>query len=306
MRNLLARNSDAAHEPLEPAPSTPRPIKASRQRLASERIQEKIRLAKLQRARTVRAAGITEGEITEEIPMQQPAALIAATPAAVEAPSALTVAPIAAKMALTSTPATSRTKRLFDVIGAVAMLVALAPVMITLAVLVRRDGGPAIFGHRRIGSNGESFHCLKFRSMCTDAERRLQEHLAASAEARAEWERDFKLRDDPRITPLGQFLRRTSLDELPQLINVIRGEMSLVGPRPIVADEVARYGNRFVAYRNCRPGITGLWQVSGRNDVSYRARVRLDSFYAARWSFMKDVFILVRTISVVFRRSGAY
>lgn len=203
-------------------------------------------------------------------------------------------------------PATSRTKRLFDILVGSLCLMALAPVMISLVILVRRDGGPAIFGHRRIGSDGKTFLCLKFRSMCVDAERKLQEHLANNPAARAEWDKDFKLKDDPRVTKLGQLLRRTSLDELPQLFNVLRGDMSLVGPRPIVADEVARYGERFVAYRNCRPGITGLWQVSGRNDISYRARVRLDSFYAARWSMTKDLFILIRTVAVVFRRSGAY
>ncbi|HEY4134827.1 MAG TPA: sugar transferase [Alphaproteobacteria bacterium] len=203
-------------------------------------------------------------------------------------------------------PASSRTKRVFDLIGASCCLVALAPVMLSLAFLVKRDGGPAIFGHRRIGTDGKTFFCLKFRSMCVDAQERLEEHLASHPEARVEWERDFKLRDDPRVTALGSLLRRTSLDELPQLLNVIRGEMSLVGPRPIVADEIPRYGDYFNAYRDCRPGITGLWQISGRNDVNYRTRIRLDSFYATRWTFMKDVAILMRTVGVVLRRSGAY
>ncbi|MFN4281338.1 MAG: sugar transferase [Alphaproteobacteria bacterium] len=303
MRNRIATNSEPVYQPHIPAsaPHSPRKAAAKAQRkqqLASERIRDRIRLAKLERA-AHRGEALTAQEQQDGAqaqPMAQPA-----TP---HAGSALQSA--AGTFVLAPTPAASRSKRLFDFIGALAMLIALSPIMLALAFMVRRDGGPAIFGHRRIGSNGETFHCLKFRSMCVDAERRLQEHLAANPEARAEWERDFKLRDDPRVTPLGQFLRRTSLDELPQLINVIRGEMSLVGPRPIVADEVQRYGERFVAYRNCRPGITGLWQVSGRNDVSYRARVRLDSFYAARWSFAKDVFILVRTVGVVFRRSGAY
>ena len=292
MRNRIATNSEPVYPSLAPAAAPHSPRKAAakakrKQQLASERIRERIRLAKLERA-------AHHGEMpSADAPQPTPQ-------------TGTALQPVTANLELTLTPATSRSKRLFDLLGAIAMLIALSPIMLALALMVRRDGGPAIFGHRRIGSNGETFHCLKFRSMCVDAERRLQEHLAANAEARAEWERDFKLRDDPRVTPLGQFLRRTSLDELPQLINVIRGEMSLVGPRPIVADEVRRYGDRFVAYRNCRPGITGLWQVSGRNDVSYRARVRLDSFYAARWSFAKDVFILVRTVGVVFRRSGAY
>jgi len=299
LRNSLARPNEPVHAQSGQALTSPAAVKThakktakiQRQQLASERLHEKIRLTKLQRA---------EKALNGKVPPMQKTIL---KDASIALPA---LAPMTLNAELPLKPAASRVKRLFDFFGAVAMLIALSPVMIMLACLVRRDGGPAIFGHRRIGSNGETFHCLKFRSMCVDAERRLQEHLANNAEAQAEWARDFKLRDDPRITQLGQFLRRTSLDELPQLINVIRGEMSLVGPRPIVADEVERYGNRFTAYLNCRPGITGLWQVSGRNDVSYSARVRLDSFYATRWSLMKDVFILVRTVSVVFRRSGAY
>ena len=299
MRHLLARNSEPVHErPLSPAPFLPakapaaaknsrKAAKAARKKLASDRIREKIRLAKAK-------ADATPAMPQSPEPLGIEVAAMTATPAA---GGAFNVA---------LRPATSRAKRLFDVLVGSLCLMALAPVMISLVILVRRDGGPAIFGHRRIGSDGKTFLCLKFRSMCVDAERKLQEHLANSPEARAEWDKDFKLKNDPRITKLGQLLRRTSLDELPQLFNVLRGDMSLVGPRPIVADEVARYGERFVAYRNCRPGITGLWQVSGRNDVSYRARVRLDSFYAARWSMTKDLFILIRTVAVVFRRSGAY
>lgn len=297
MRNLPVRISDTIYEPaVSPRAISPKAksAQAPRPQRASDRIRAKIESAKRElerrpaptRAEAPQAAG--------------------ATAAAAAAAVMVNTVNVAASAITLLTPAASRTKRAFDVFAAIALLIALSPVMLTLAFMVRRDGGPAIFGHRRIGSNGETFRCLKFRSMCVDAEKRLEEHLAANPEARAEWERDFKLRDDPRVTKLGDFLRRSSLDELPQLINVIRGEMSLVGPRPIVADEVERYGDRFIAYRNCRPGITGLWQVSGRNDVSYRARVRLDSFYAARWSFAKDVFILVRTVGVVFRRSGAY
>jgi len=290
LRHLLARDSETIYErPLASAPNAPRKaVKAARKKLASERVREKIRLAKIEQS--------SRGTAPDVVPPPRPATQdsVATTSASDQA------------LTVVLRPATSRAKRLFDVLGAALGLMALAPVMVSLAILVRRDGGPAIFGHRRIGSDGKTFLCLKFRSMCIDAERKLQEHLANNPAAQAEWDKDFKLRDDPRITPLGQLLRRTSLDELPQLFNVLRGEMSLVGPRPIVADEVARYGDRFVAYRNCRPGITGLWQVSGRNDISYRARVRLDSFYAARWSMTKDVFILIRTIAVVFRRSGAY
>lgn len=203
-------------------------------------------------------------------------------------------------------PARSFVKRSLDVVLASTMLVALAPVLISLAIAVRTDGGPALFRHRRIGADGRPFYCLKFRSMCVDAEARLKEHLANNPEAQAEWDRDFKLKSDPRITRLGNLLRRTSLDELPQLINVLKGDMSLVGPRPIVPAEIPRYGDSFTAYLRCRPGITGLWQVSGRNDVDYGTRVELDTRYASNWNIVTDAMILLRTIAVVFRRSGAY
>jgi undecaprenyl-phosphate galactose phosphotransferase len=147
---------------------------------------------------------------------------------------------------------------------------------------------------------------LKFRTMVVDAERALNNLLAKDAAARAEWEAEFKLRKDPRITWLGRFLRKSSLDELPQLFNVIAGHMSLVGPRPIVYQEVSRYSTKIADYYTCRPGITGLWQVSGRNDVSYDERVALDSRYAREWSFGRDLVILVQTIRVVLQRAGAY
>ena len=203
-------------------------------------------------------------------------------------------------------PARSLIKRGLDIVLAAAMLVALAPVLCALALAIRIDGGPALFRHRRVGVDGRTFYCLKFRSMCKDAEARLKNHLEQNPDARAEWEKDFKLRNDPRITPLGALLRRTSLDELPQLLNVLKGDMSLVGPRPIVTAEIPRYGNSFAAYLKCRPGITGLWQVSGRNDIDYGTRVELDSHYATHWNLMTDVAILFRTIKVVFWRSGAY
>ncbi len=203
-------------------------------------------------------------------------------------------------------PSASLVKRSFDLVGGLLLLLALFPVMFAIALLVKRDGGPILFRHKRIGANGKSFCCLKFRTMCADAEERLQKLLAEDPEARAEWERDFKLKDDPRVTPLGNFMRQTSLDELPQLFNVIKGEMSLVGPRPIVTAEAARYGAAFRDYLGCRPGLTGLWQVSGRNDIDYDSRVRLDSNYARQWSLGRDVSILVRTIGVVLGRTGAY
>ena len=197
-------------------------------------------------------------------------------------------------------------KRTFDIVAASLLLLALAPLLLSVAWLVSRDGGPATFGHTRIGRHGKPFRCLKFRSMVIDAQARLSELLARDPEARAEWERDFKLKNDPRITPLGNFIRKTSLDELPQLINVLRGDMSLVGPRPVIADEVERYGEDKVFYLMARPGITGLWQISGRNDIDYDSRVALDCWYVRNWSLWYDIVILIKTIKVVLARDGAY
>jgi len=199
-----------------------------------------------------------------------------------------------------------KAKRIFDIVLTSAILFYLAPLLGIVYLLVRRDGGPAFYGHTRIGAGGETFPCWKFRTMVVDAEAALKDLLERDPVAAAEWQRDFKLKKDPRVTGIGRFLRATSLDELPQLYNVLRGEMSLVGPRPIVRDEMARYGANIVEYLSCRPGLTGLWQVSGRNDVSYRQRVALDTDYARHWSLGRDVAILFRTISVVAKRSGAY
>jgi undecaprenyl-phosphate galactose phosphotransferase len=203
-------------------------------------------------------------------------------------------------------PARRLSKRALDIIGAATLLALLSPLLAVITLLVRKDGAQVLFGHRRIGAQGRQFRCWKFRSMVPNAEDVLREVLERDPEARAEWEKDFKLRNDPRITPVGRFLRSTSLDELPQLINVLMGEMSLVGPRPIVADEIVRYGAAFHDYTRCRPGITGIWQVSGRNDTGYRQRVQLDQHYARRSSFTGDIAILLRTPVAVLRRSGAY
>lgn len=197
--------------------------------------------------------------------------------------------------------------RAVDVTIALLALVFIAPLLLTIYCLIRRqDGGPAIFSHMRLGEGGRSFPCFKFRSMVVDAEARLQALLASDPAARAEWEADHKLRNDPRITPLGAFLRKSSLDELPQLLNVLRGEMSIVGPRPIVFGEVARYGRRYAHYCAVRPGITGLWQVSGRNDVSYRRRVACDALYAHRRSLGVNLGIIFWTIPAVLRSEGSY
>ena len=187
-----------------------------------------------------------------------------------------------------------------------ALIVFLAPLMAVVALLVKLDGGPAVFGHRRVGADGRSFRCWKFRSMVLNADEVLAKLLETDPAARAEWERDFKLRADPRITPIGRFLRVSSLDELPQLFNVIAGEMSLIGPRPIVAEEVARYGEAYRYYCACRPGMTGIWQVSGRNRVDYGRRVFYDQQYAMSWSFLLDLALLCRTVVVVTLRNGAY
>jgi lipopolysaccharide/colanic/teichoic acid biosynthesis glycosyltransferase len=186
------------------------------------------------------------------------------------------------------------------------ILLFLLPVMLVTAVaVVAQDGGPVLFKHRRIGARGQPFECLKFRSMRTDAQARLADLLASDPAARAEWAEHQKLRRDPRVTPLGDFLRRTSLDELPQLVNLVRGEMNLVGPRPIVESETGRYGARLRHYHAVKPGITGLWQVSGRSSVGYRRRVAMDSLYARRRTIGLDLWIIVMTVPAVLLKRGS-
>jgi Undecaprenyl-phosphate galactose phosphotransferase WbaP len=182
----------------------------------------------------------------------------------------------------------------------------LAPLILTIAVVLWVQGGPIIYKHRRIGRDGRTFECMKFRTMVPNAEQVLRNLLEAHPELKVEWVRDHKLRNDPRVTGIGCFLRRTSLDELPQLLNVLRGEMSLVGPRPIVREELLRYGRNVRDYIAAKPGITGLWQVMGRNDTDYRRRVVLDTYYVRNQSLLLDVYILLKTTGVVLRRSGAY
>lgn len=198
-------------------------------------------------------------------------------------------------------------KRFFDIVVCLAGFAFLAPVFGILCLLIYLDSpGPVIFSHKRVGTKGRQFSCFKFRTMVIDSQNALERHLQECASAREEWERDFKLKNDPRVTRIGKFLRKTSLDELPQLINVIRGDMSLVGPRPIVSEEVPKYGQYISDYYLVHPGITGYWQTNGRNDVDYDARVRMDSWYVRNWSVWLDMVILVRTIGVVFKRDGAY
>ena len=205
-----------------------------------------------------------------------------------------------------SSPLREAVNRGVDLTGALAIGVLLLPLFAVIALLLSLQGGPVIYRHRRIGRDGKPFDCLKFRSMYLDAARRLHELFARHPELEAEWLRDHKLRDDPRITGVGRLLRRTSLDELPQLWNVLRGEMSLVGPRPIVREETIRYGRQMKAYVTVRPGITGLWQVTGRNNTDYRRRVVLDVYYVRHRSLRLDLTILLKTIWVVVRGDGAY
>jgi len=198
------------------------------------------------------------------------------------------------------------TKRALDCIGSLLLIIVLSPILIVIAYLIHRDGGPSFYNQERVGYGGKTFKCLKFRSMVENSKQRLEEVLASCPEARAEWEKDFKLKNDPRITSIGSFLRKTSLDELPQLFNVLKGDMSLVGPRPIVEDELRRYGSLTGKYLSTRPGMTGLWQVSGRNDTTYRERVSLDCYYVDNWKLHTDLFLLVKTLTVVFHGRGAY
>lgn len=195
-------------------------------------------------------------------------------------------------------------KRVFDLVLVVIALPLLLPVIAVLWAIVRRDGGPGFFGHLRVGRDGQSFRCWKIRTMVPNAEAILQDHLKQNPVAAAEWARDHKLSDDPRITRLGRFLRKTSLDELPQLWNVIKGEMSFVGPRPIVTDEIPKYGIFKEGYLAMQPGVTGLWQVSGRNEVTYDERVQLDMEYLVRRSFLVDLRILFATANAVIDRTG--
>lgn len=199
-------------------------------------------------------------------------------------------------------------KRSFDLLSVVVILAIFGWLMLILAVAVRMSSGKGvIYGHTRIGRDGKAFQCYKFRSMVANSDEVLRHLLATDPEAKAEWERDFKLKNDPRITTVGRFIRKTSLDELPQLWNVIKGEMSIVGPRPVVQAEFDRYyGDAKQHYLSVPPGLTGLWQVSGRSDLDYEQRVKLDMDYVDNWNVFSDFMIVMRTVKVIFARSGAY
>ena len=194
----------------------------------------------------------------------------------------------------------------FNRIAALLLLLLFAPPMLLIAWRIwREDGAPVLFAHWRVGERGRLFRCFKFRSMVKNADQVLGDLLQRDAEARAEWQRDHKLRNDPRILGIGRLLRLTSLDELPQLFNVLRGEMHLVGPRPVVVQEIPRYGEAKRHYLSVKPGMTGLWQVSGRNNLSYTQRVALDMRYVEHRTPWLDLKILLRTVLVLFTRDGA-
>lgn len=197
-------------------------------------------------------------------------------------------------------------KRIFDLAGALLLGILLSPFILVISALIRLEGLPVLFWHKRIGRGGKVFYCLKFRTMAVNAEQVLRDLLEAHPEMRDEWTQNHKLRDDPRITAVGRFLRKTSLDELPQLLNVIRGEMSLVGPRPVVRAELLRYGRNAASYIAIKPGITGLWQVRGRSDTTYRRRVAMDTYYVRHQNILLDIYILGCTVAVVLKRAGAY
>lgn len=202
-------------------------------------------------------------------------------------------------------PVARAAKLAMDMLAAGLLVAVLAPAMALVALAIKRDGGPVFFAQKRIGMGGRTFGCLKFRTMVMNGDEVLRRHLEADPRAATEWANAQKLRKDPRVTGIGHLLRLTSLDELPQLFNVLRGDMSLVGPRPIVEKEIPRYRDDFAWYCAVRPGLTGLWQVSGRSDTSYARKVHLDSWYVRNWTLWDDIVILAKTIPAVLLRRGA-
>ena len=199
------------------------------------------------------------------------------------------------------------TKRFFDFYASLFGIIIISPILLIICLLIKFSSkGPIIYSHSRYGHNGKTFPAYKFRSMVQNADNILKDFLEKNPKQKKEWEEDQKLKNDPRITWIGKILRKTSLDELPQLINVLKGEMSLVGPRPIVENEIKKYGKNYSLYKRVRPGITGLWQVSGRNNTTYEERINYDCYYVRNWSLSLDFYLLFRTIKVVLFREGAY
>lgn len=207
----------------------------------------------------------------------------------------------------TAHPVGLTSKRAADIVIALCGILLLTPFLVICYILIAGfSSGPVFFRHRRVGFNGRQFECLKFRTMAVDAQDRLRRHLESDPEAAAEWIATRKLRNDPRVTAIGSVLRKSSLDELPQLFNVLRGDMSIVGPRPVTVEELGRYSDAIDAYYSCRPGITGLWQVSGRSTTTFQRRVVLDSYYAHHWSMFLDAKIIIATIPAVCFTDAAY
>jgi len=203
-------------------------------------------------------------------------------------------------------PVGRKKKRIIDIALALSGIVLLAPLLIICyLVTIITSPGPALFRHRRVGFNGKHFNCLKFRTMVTDAPERLRRLLESDPLAAAEWTSNRKLRNDPRVTAIGAILRKSSLDELPQLFNVLKGEMSIIGPRPVPDEELERYASSISAYLACRPGITGLWQVSGRSTTTYSKRIACDTFYAHNWSMALDAKILIVTLPALLATDAA-
>ncbi len=205
-------------------------------------------------------------------------------------------------------PVGGLSKQVFDRIFSAIALLACAPLFLAIAVVLKiLSPGPVFFRHERVGFGGKSFYCLKFRTMVVDSNERLRAHLAACPEAREEFKAQRKLRKDPRIVPgIGNFLRRTSLDEMPQLLNVLCNEMSIVGPRPVTSEETVLYGASKGDYMSVRPGITGLWQVSGRNSLTFDQRIKIDTRYVRKWTFFGDLGIILRTVRVLWIGEGVY
>lgn len=202
----------------------------------------------------------------------------------------------------TGEPVGGAVKRSLDImIASTALLFLLPMIVFVTALILITMGRPVFFSQERVGFRGQKFNCMKFRSMVKDAPRVLEAYLAANPQARLEWAQTQKLRHDPRVTWLGRILRKSSLDELPQLFNILRGEMSCIGPRPVLPTELERYGRHGAIYKNARPGLTGLWQVSGRSKTSYSERIRLDRIYVRRWSLAFDIRIMLRTVPVLFK-----
>ncbi|WP_435268136.1 sugar transferase [Shinella sp. BE166] len=218
------------------------------------------------------------------------------------------ISPFFSSVTTGAPPVGGISKRSFDILVALAALVVLSPIFVLIMALVKySDGGGSIFyGHRRIGYNGTTFRCLKFRTMAENGDALLHQYLEQNPAAYEEWRTTRKLQHDPRVTVVGTVLRKLSLDELPQLFNILRGEMSIVGPRPVVEDELELYEASAVYYLQTRPGLTGLWQVSGRNDVSYESRVAFDTHYVRNWSLVSDLVIVARTIPAVCLSRGSY